>query len=147
MNRMRKFFALSGNDRALLLRALTTLWLVRVLLWTVPYPRVRAVIERLKKASLLQDRTPRPTADRIAWAVRAASTGVASGANCLLRALAGEVLLGRFGYQCELRFGANHDDPRGLAAHAWLECDGEIVLGELEAPAYTPFRASHAERT
>jgi len=146
MNRARKFLALPAFDRALLLRALIALWLVRLLLWTVPYSRVRAVIERLKKASLPVDAGFRPSPERIAWSVRAASAGVATGANCLLRALAGEILLGRFGYQSELKFGANRGGGAGLAAHAWLECEGKIILGELEAPGYAPLRPTLPER-
>jgi hypothetical protein len=146
MNRVRKFLALAALDRALLFRALIALWLVRLLLWTVPYSRVRAAVERLKKASLPVDAGLRPSPGRIAWSVRVASAGVASGANCLLRALAGEILLGRFGYQSELRFGANRGGGAGLAAHAWLECEGKIILGELEQPDYAPFRSTHPER-
>jgi hypothetical protein len=148
MNRIRKLRALGRADRALVLRAFITLCAVRMLLWTLPFARVRSIVARLKTAgSRSRAAAPlvRPVPEKIAWALRAASGGVPSGSNCLVRALAGEILLARAGYLPALRFGAARPDDAPLAAHAWLECDGRIVIGEFEAPGYTPFGTSTAE--
>ena len=58
--------------------------------------------------------------------------------RCLARAVAGECLLRRDGYPARLRLGINVGEPRQLRAHAWLECDGVIVIGGEEAVHYAP---------
>jgi hypothetical protein len=55
------------------------------------------------------------------------------GRTCLNDALAADVMLCRRGYGSLLRLGVKKGrDPAGpLEAHAWVECDGAIVTGEL----------------
>ena len=51
--------------------------------------------------------------------------------NCLSQALVGQKLLRRKGFDVQLRIGVlkNRDDL--LAAHAWLEYQGQAILGDL----------------
>jgi hypothetical protein len=70
--------------------------------------------------------------------VRAASRFIPGGSNCLVRALAAQTLLGRFGYRSELRIGVRKTPDAGLAAHAWLESAGTVVIGEFELENYLP---------
>jgi Transglutaminase-like superfamily len=50
------------------------------------------------------------------------------GASCLTQALAARVVLAREGYDSTLQLGMARIDGR-LQAHAWLVCDGLIVVG------------------
>ncbi len=92
----------------------------------------------------------RPTVERISWAVRAASRFVPGASNCLVRALATQSLLGRFGYRSDLRIGVRKAADGGLAAHAWLESGGAVVIGEFELDhfvALTPADSSGSSFT
>jgi hypothetical protein len=82
-----------------------------------------------------------PPIDRIAWAVRAAGRFIPGGTNCLVRALATQSLLGQYGYRSELRIGVRKAADSALAAHAWLESAGAVVIGEFELDHYVPLAA------
>lgn len=51
------------------------------------------------------------------------------GASCLTQALALQWLLARAGHACELLVGVRRDETGRFAAHAWVACNGRIVLG------------------
>src|SRR4051794_2402285 len=61
---------------------------------------------------------------QVAWAVRLASRYVAR-ANCLPQALATQMLLSWHGHSSRLHIGVNLAET--FRAHAWVECDGELV--------------------
>ena len=57
-------------------------------------------------------------------------------ATCLVRALAGQILLERYGYTSSIKIGVSKSKDE-FEAHAWLEYKDTIVLGESETD-YTP---------
>ena len=67
-------------------------------------------------------------------------------ATCLTQALAGGFLIRRAGSNAVIHFGVAKGEA-GFKAHAWLESDGDILIGGREAAAYLPLtRASDARR-
>lgn len=52
-------------------------------------------------------------------------------ASCLTQALAALLLLRKSGQNVEMKIGVAKDDRSRLIAHAWLEKDGQIILGEI----------------
>jgi hypothetical protein len=142
-----KFIRLDHRDRELALAAARELTVTWIGLRTAGFTAVE------RRASRSASPAPRPHAwcgppprssvapppiDRISWAVRAASRFIPGASNCLVRALATQTLLGRFGYRSELRIGARKDPAGSLAAHAWLESAGAIVIGEFALGDYVP---------
>jgi len=142
-----KLLRLDRRDRALAIAAARTLAVTWVGLRTVGFSRIS------HKSSVVagQGSSPRawcgpppkwsvsrPTIERVSWAVRAASRFVPGASNCLVRALATQALLGKYGYRSELRIGVRKAADAGLAAHAWLESDGAVVIGEFELDHYVP---------
>jgi len=87
-----------------------------------------------------------PTIERIAWAVRAAGRFIPGGTNCLVRALATQSMLGRYGHRSDLRIGVRKAADGGLAAHAWLESSGAVVIGEFELEHYVPMAAPESQQ-
>lgn len=78
------------------------------------------------------------TPGEIAWAVTLISSYVPK-ATCLVQALAAESLLARAGYPSKLHLGVARAEPRSrrtLDAHAWLECGGQVLLGDSVAHRY-----------
>jgi hypothetical protein len=73
------------------------------------------------------------TPARIVWALQALSRRLPGKNTCLVQALAAQAMLRRRGYASELRIGVSGRGPTGaIKAHAWVECDGRVVLGQLE---------------
>ena len=88
-------------------------------------------------------RQPRSVVPRSAAAVRSASRFV-TGARCLARAMTAQILLGRAGYPSELRYGVAHKSMGTIDAHAWLVCEGHVVMGEAEAGEFTRLECREA---
>lgn len=131
MTPLSALLALPGGDRRLLLRALVTLAGVRLALRVVPVDRLRRRVGRTRPHAR--------TAERIAWAVQAASRRL-PGTTCLASALAAQRLLARDGHDCQLTIGVARNE-RGFAAHAWVVCDGVTLVGGEESVDYTPLVA------
>ncbi len=65
---------------------------------------------------------------RVAWSVRLVSY-VVPFASCLTQAQACQILLARCGIGSKLCLGVREGRSGGLEAHAWVICDGKLVLG------------------
>lgn len=109
---------------------------VRWSLWRAPYARVRAdLLRRRVDAGPAQpivwrgrDLTRDPRA--LAWAVAAAARRVPK-ASCLTQSLALETLLAQAGQAGELRIGVARKPDGAFEAHAWVEHDGRVLIGDL----------------
>ncbi len=134
MNVLVKFARLPAADRRLVARAGLTLVLVRAGLMMLRVRNLRWMLDRFRSRPA-EASAARPAAAKIAWAVAAANR-VARG-NCLPKALAAELMLRHYGYPAELKLGAGRDPVGGFIAHAWVECEGRVVIGDFEPGSYT----------
>jgi len=156
MGTIAKFIRLDRRDRTLVMAAARTLAFTWIGLRTTGF---NALKRRASRVAAPDPRShawcgppPRssvspPTVERIAWAVRAASGFIPGASNCLVRALATQTLLGRFGYRSDLRIGVRKAPDGGLAAHAWLESGGTVVIGEFELDHYVPLAPAGSSRS
>ena len=89
------------------------------------------------------------SAARVAHLVSIASHLVPGGGHCLTKALVAESLLLRRGYAVEMTIGVAKGEKGQLIAHAWLECDGTVLIGGDESVnRFTELGRSHeASRT
>jgi len=131
LNRLRKYLRLPAPDRRLLLEAAMLQGAVRLALWFLPVRRWSRPPGLLSPTAVLPS--------RIAWAI-ATTTRLIPRSTCLVRALAARRLLARHGYPSTLHLGVARA-PHGLDAHAWLECQGAILLGAPALDHYTPLPA------
>src|SRR5262245_22144954 len=97
----------------------------RLATWFLPF----RVGRRLLVGKRREDR-PRLKGDQITWAMYHAQRIIPS-ATCLPQAIAAEALLTRGGLPADLRIGVKKTSDGKLAAHAWVESDGRIVVGDL----------------
>jgi hypothetical protein len=75
---------------------------------------------------------------QVVWAVTVASRYVPA-ATCLTQALATQILLSRRGHPTSLRIGVGRSEAGEFQAHAWVECQGRVVIGGIKALSrYTP---------
>jgi hypothetical protein len=104
---------------------------IRAALSLLPFRTVQRLTTRPSSRIRTDD-----TSDRdVAIAVLRASR-VVPRATCLTQALAARRMLERRGRPAVLRIGV----ARGTSfeAHAWVECDGEMVIGEHEPGRFVP---------
>ncbi len=138
-----KFLQLPGSERRLVIGAALTVGLVRLGLWTLPLATVRRFVGNFGRWAVLPSR---PAAERISWAVAAAARFVPGASNCLVRALAAEAMLGRFGYQSQLKIGVGKTAAGQFEAHAWLESEGRTLIGQFDLGRYTEMAGPGASR-
>lgn len=128
LRRLCKFAKLGAGEKALLLRALCVVCFVRLGLWLLPFRWLKTLAGRASShASLRPARASRPILD-IANAVSIAARNVPA-ATCLTQALAAQIVLGRAGHSSLLRIGVQRAANGVVKAHAWVECDGQIIIG------------------
>ncbi len=135
-DRVGRFLRLPAADRALLVRAVLTLLAARLAIWVLPFRVVRRILTR---------RTARKAAatgasgERIGWAIDIAKRFVPN-ATCLPQAIAAESLLRRSGLPALMHIGVKKSVDGKLDAHAWVESEGHIIVGDLaeEFASYTP---------
>ncbi|MDQ7782789.1 MAG: lasso peptide biosynthesis B2 protein [Desulfomonilaceae bacterium] len=102
---------------------------------------LRTVLAASRKlAPVLPRRLPgtHRSPDRIVWAVSSVVGRVPVLGNCLAVALTTKLLLAMAGHPSLLRIGVAKDESGRLAAHAWLEDRGTILIGSPEHDRYTP---------
>lgn len=127
MRQMREFLRLPTSQRSLLMQASVLVSAIRIGLWLLPFRIVRGTIHQIAPVPEVDHSNGR-VADQVTWAVRVASRYFPR-ATCLTQALATQVLLHRRGYPTSLRIGVTKEANGKLAAHAWVECQGRIVIG------------------
>jgi hypothetical protein len=136
MRRLRKFLALPARKKALFVKVALLLGLVRIGLKTLPFQKIRSLVDRISEPSKYAKESPAEAVEDIIRAVDV--IGCRMPGSCLTQALAARVLLGRRGLDTRLHIGAVKEDEGGFLAHAWLESGGEVVVGGHELERYTP---------
>jgi hypothetical protein len=141
MRQIAKFFGLPSSDRRLLLRTIAPLIAMRAAIWTLTFARVRRLAEAMSRPVRADAKAVRPSPDRIAWATATMSRVVPGGGNCLVRALATGIMLKRYAYSSELKIGVMKPVGGRFEAHAWLESDGIVVIGDFQLDRYATLAA------
>ena len=125
MTAWRAVRSLSAADGVLLIEAAALLLVVRLRLSRVGFHSLRTALQRKPPSRVL----PR---DRVVWAVKAVARRFPA-TPCLVEALVMNTLLRRHGHVSDLKIGVRLGDRTRrdipLDAHAWVECDGRIVVG------------------
>lgn len=141
----RKFLRRPAADRWLLVRALVLHACVASLLRVVRFSTLRRWLDGVGAEGAVQERRLDSfTIERTTWAVRQAAAAVPWGRTCLTEALTAAALLRRAGCDARLQYGVAPGGDQILAAHAWLESRGVVVMGG-SARAYAPL--GHAGRS
>ena len=112
--------------RALLIgEALVLHAIVKLGLRVVSWQRLQPILEAMPGFFARQAEP-----HEIARAVRAGVRPIGA-ATCLEDALVGYTMLHRRGRTPQLRFGVRQAEMQAIEGHAWVECDGAIVIGDV----------------
>jgi hypothetical protein len=127
MTTLSTFRRLLPSERRMLIAALGLVVCVRLALWMLPS---RLIVRRVRALGFRSPRSGDRPANRatVTWAVEAASRRVPQ-ATCLTQAVAAQLLLHRHGFPSKLCLGVARSNGEGFFAHAWLEQDGQVLLG------------------
>jgi len=131
MRSLKRLQCLPRAEWLLLLQAVFSIVLVHIALRCLAVQRVPRFVSRAGWRS-----NSNHAAHRIAWATRAAARFIPR-STCLVQAIAGQVLLIRYGYQPRLMIGVMKDADQRFQAHAWVACDERILIGGPGAERYT----------
>ena len=141
---MLRFLRRPSGEKRLLLKTVIVLCVVRLALWLIPFRMLRRLLQRGKRRAVAPDRPETLSVDRIAWAVRLCSRCLPA-FTCLTQALAAQLLLKHTGHQAHLRIGVAKGKDGRLEAHAWVESDGRIVVGDMTGLSRFTVLSSHRE--
>ena len=133
MRRWLKFARLANADRNLLIRTALLLLAMRCGLALFGYVSVRrwlANAGRPRRGAELESGEDAGKIERLIWALNTAGAVVLGTQPCLAIAMATHWLLYRRGFGTDLRIGVTQDEAGRLEAHAWVERDGRILIGE-----------------
>lgn len=130
MKRLRKFVFLSGRDRKLLVKTAGVLWFVRLGLWLLSYETLCRLVRKHNPSQ--NNAADVVQVKRIVRSVRKMSRYVPA-STCLTKALAAIVLLERADQPANLVIGVAKSQVGDLEAHAWVECQGRVILGGTHA--------------
>jgi len=140
MGTLGKVCRLNSGDRWLLFRAFLAVgsaWLA--VRFFPPSLLLRGISEDIP---FLFPRQPQTTG-RIAWAITVAARCI-PGSKCLVQAIAGRNLLARCGVRSTIHIGVAKDSRNWLSAHAWVEAEGQTVIGG-DTTAFAPLIGARQE--
>ena len=124
MSVINSFISLENQDKILIIKTLLLGYRIRFMTWIYSFPKLQQKIREEDK-----DKSQGLKSDKIIWAVQATCPYVLR-STCLTNALTAQKLLSQYGYTSNLRIGVLKEEE--FEAHAWLEMDGKVVLGQLE---------------
>ena len=123
-----KFLSLTNQERLFLVNTFLLLGGVRLGLWLLSYQKLLHLLDKL---STVNSGYREIELNDIVRAVNISTHYMPGGAKCLARALTTQVLMKRQGYSPQLYIGVAKGEQGQLEAHAWIEYDQKIVIGEL----------------
>lgn len=136
MKRFVRVLRLQPTARRLSIEALVLLGTIAPVLKFGPSALTGRIIRRASSGGA--GAADRAFVAEVAAAVKRAAPHVA-GATCLAQALTGWLMLTRRQQAATVRLGVSRGSTSELNAHAWVECNGERVIGGEGAAGYTPF--------
>jgi hypothetical protein len=136
MKRRHKLRLLSWQQRRVMLYACLLLNTIRLALWLFSFGTIRRQLKTVLSVWVchkVDHKTVNPVSvNFIVWTVAVAGRYAPGGAKCLAKALTTQLLLNRYGYPHQLRIGVAKDATHALEAHAWIEYEGQVVVGRLD---------------
>jgi hypothetical protein len=147
MDLMGRFLALSASDRWLLIKAALLLEVFKVGMSMLPFRTLKRISARAARAPArgLRHADRGSSAESVAWAVEAASRHTPGLNTCLNQALAVQMLLARRGHPALLRIGVARGEGGRFQAHAWVESEGQVMIGGPELEGFTPLAVLQRE--
>jgi hypothetical protein len=139
MKRIVKFLRLPFIEKQLLLKSAFLLIAFKVGLSLFSFKSLLSYLDGIKQQKKELKDAYNPSEEKIVWVINVVSRYVPY-TTSLSKALTAQVLLKRHGYLSNLRIGVVKNEKGKLNAHAWVESQGRIIIGDLkDLSRYTAF--------
>lgn len=130
----RRLASLDRARRHLLIEAAASLTIVWVGLRLLPFLKLQRLLDGWVELPIVRrdGRGIPELVPSVNWAITAVAARF-SAATCLVQALAAAAMLRRRGLDCRLQLGVRTRGEGGarIEAHAWVECDGRVAIGNV----------------
>jgi len=134
-----KFFRLSFDEQRLLVKTSILLVAIQIGLHILPFKKQYRLLVRSANLTPLSQEPDPEYLRQVVWAITNAGRILLGPNTCLPQALAAHFLLTQNGFPVRLVIGVRKDESGDFKAHAWVENDGNVVIGgnHLELGPYT----------
>jgi hypothetical protein len=140
LSRLHRFSRLTAADRHLLIEATVVLVAIRAALALLSFPALLRLRARLGRKPFQCGASGHPAISRVVWAVDVISRLLHLN-GCLIRAITVDTMLIRHQRPSQLRIGVVKGADAALEAHAWVESNGEVIVGGGDLDRFTPLAA------
>lgn len=127
-NYLLKWGNISGSAKIKFLQAGFTLVLIKTGLAVLPFSTFRRLFYKISKSETTKNLTSQQISE-VVWAVNTAANVIPLELVCLPRALATKFLLRKVP-SLSLEIGIEVNPHKAFEAHAWVEKEGEIIIGD-----------------
>ena len=140
MESVRNFFRLPFRKKRLIIEAAIFMLFTDLGLHLTSFQKLQSFYQHIFRPKKVRSQTNFPDKSEIAWAIETTGQKLFEDDTCLVIALAGQSLLNYYGIPAKLLLGCLLGDEKTIFAHAWVESDGEVLIGgtEREISKYTP---------
>lgn len=142
---LNRFIHLPAAERRLLLKAGLLLGGIKLGLLVLDFQALERLLGRVPQAPDGLRKVDRASTEKVVWAVELAGRYMPMARTCLTQAMTSQVLLARRGHPTILHIGVVTKGREEFEAHAWLESEGEVVIGGHELERYTPLASFERE--
>lgn len=139
MENLSRYLQLSFTKQRLLIESMFFLIVGRIGLRILPFKTLNRFLQKFeRKAKGMEHGNDTYQAD-ILWAINRTGENLFGDNACLPLALAGQLQLNLHGFPAHTRLGVQKTINGEIKAHAWVECNGKVVIGgpEQEIEQYT----------
>lgn len=126
MPRFTSFLKLSFRDKKLIFKTVVLMFQVKFMLWFYSFKDIKKSYEKAENSDKKD-----VNISKLIWALKMVKQ-LLPGITCLNGALAGYYLLLDHGYSGQVKIGVGKSISGDFEAHAWLEYNGETIVGESE---------------
>lgn len=106
------------------------LLLIKFSLWLLPYKNVLHKVSRWAEGFNALQTRDECSVEKICRLTDKCADAFPFRVLCLPRALTGYIQCHRYGFKVKLEFGVKRSTVDGFVAHAWLELDNIILIGD-----------------
>ena len=124
MNKIKSFLNLPFNKKELFIKTLILMFFIRICLTVIQFSKFNNISKKISKPHVTNENI-----NDIIWSVNTVSLYVPK-STCLIQAITAQILLSRNNHPSKLKIGVKKKTD--FEAHAWLEIDNIIVLGETD---------------
>lgn len=130
LRRVIKFFGLPWREQWLFIEAFCLTGVVRLAILLLPFRWMAPVLGKHMWESPMKEGVEKlEAARRVGRAVEMVSRYTPWESKCLVKAIAGKIMLRQHGIANTLYLGVGRDEGSGLIAHAWLRCGETMITG------------------